>query len=335
MTFIGCYTAGAGGGGEGIVRVRWNGKTGAMGEASMVAATPSPSFLLRHPGHPVLYAVNELDDGQVSAFSVTPDGALTALGRWSSGGADPCHLGLDTAGQHLLIANYTSGTVTAHVLDESGVPTGRYHAIAHSGHSKDPERQAGPHAHMVAATPGGVLAVDLGADTVFFHPLDPATGSLGEGEVALRTPPGTGPRHLARDGSGRLHLVGELDASLGTYQPRFGGWDEQARVPTSVDESALPSEIGLSEDGRFVHVANRGPNTLATFSLAGPSPEFVGEVCTGGAWPRHFAIADGFLAVANERSNTVVSFQLDPATGLPTPTGDVLSTPSPTCVLPW
>jgi 6-phosphogluconolactonase (cycloisomerase 2 family) len=61
----------------------------------------------------------------------------------------------------------------------------------------------------------------------------------------------------------------------------------------------------------------------------------VGEVSTGGAWPRHFAIVDRFLYVANERSHTVVTFALDPATGMPVPTGDVLPTPSPTCVLPW
>jgi len=49
----------------------------------------------------------------------------------------------------------------------------------------------------------------------------------------------------------------------------------------------------------------------------------------------HFAIVDRFLYVANERSHTVVTFALDPATGMPVPTGDVLPTPSPTCVLPW
>jgi hypothetical protein len=38
--------------------------------------------------------------------------------------------------------------------------------------------------------------------------------------------------------------------------------------------------------------------------------------------------------VANERSGSVVSFALDPATGLPRPTGDVLPVSSPTCVLP-
>jgi 6-phosphogluconolactonase (cycloisomerase 2 family) len=283
----------------------------------------------------VLYAANELANGEISAFSVGADGDLTPLGTWPSGGADPCHLSLGASTGHLLIANYTSGTVAAHALDGHGVPTGQHHTVAHSGQSKDPQRQEGPHAHTVAATSDGVLAVDLGADAVFFHDLDPETGVLGEGEVVFRTRPGTGPRHLARDERGRVHLVGELDASLSTYELAPDGWHEVSRVPTSVDGSALPSEIGLSADGRFVYVANRGPDTIAAFSLASGVPDFIGEVSAGGAWPRHFAISRGFLAVANERSHTVVTFRLDPATGLPTPTGDVASTPSPTCILPW
>jgi 6-phosphogluconolactonase len=335
LAFIGCYTVGAAGDGEGVVRVQWDRRTGALTEPTLVGITPAPSFLVRHPKRDVLYAANELTEGKVSAFSVVTDGALALLGTYPSGGAEPCHLSLDTSGRHLLIANYGTGTVTAHALDDAGVPSGRSHTVAHSGRSQHPERQAGPHAHAVAAMPDGVLAVDLGVDTVFFYHLDTDTGTLGEGEVAFHTRPGTGPRHLVRDNDGRLLLVGELDASLSTYERDADGWREVARVPTSVGDGAQPSEIGLSTDGRFLYVANRGPDTIATFSLASGLPEFVGEVSTCGAWPRHFAIDGEFMAVANQRSHTVVSFHLDPSTGLPTATGDVLSTPSPACVLPW
>jgi len=58
-------------------------------------------------------------------------------------------------------------------------------------------------------------------------------------------------------------------------------------------------------------------------------------VPTGGAWPRHFALVDDYLYVANQLSHTVVVFRIDPATGIPVPTGDVLATPSPTCLLAW
>lgn len=91
LLFIGCYTPEMGGQGEGITAVRRDPDTGALTPIGVAARTPSPSFLAWHPTLPVLYAVNELPEGQVSAFAV--DGAaLTPLGSSGTGGAHPCHL---------------------------------------------------------------------------------------------------------------------------------------------------------------------------------------------------------------------------------------------------
>ena len=96
----------------------------------------------------------------------------------------------------------------------------------------------------------------------------------------------------------------------------------------------MPSEIAVSPDGRWLYVANRGPATIAVFSLADEVPSLVGEVPTGGSWPRQFVQVGPFLYVANQLSHTVAVFHVDPTTGMPSPTGDVLATPSPTCLLP-
>ena len=61
---------------------------------------------------------------------------------------------------------------------------------------------------------GGVLAVDLGTDAVYRHPVGRATGELIAGEPVSASPPGTGPRHLLLDPAGRLHVVGELSATV-------------------------------------------------------------------------------------------------------------------------
>jgi 6-phosphogluconolactonase (cycloisomerase 2 family) len=354
--FIGCYTKESGGAGDGIVRVRRDPVSGGLRSALTVGMTPSPSYLIRHPSRPVLYACNELDDGTVTAFGVSAGCELSPLGTWPTGGASPCYLSLDAGARHLLVANYGSGSVAVFRLDDRALPSSRSDLIVHSGRGPHPERQEAPHAHSVAPVEGGVLAVDLGIDTVFFYPLDPNTGLLGTGEVAFQSRPGTGPRHLARDPAGRLHLVGELDATVTTYAIGPNGWHEVSRVPTSVTAGALPSEIAVSADGRFLYVGNRVPDTISVFALApaaaasgalppasqssasqeeSPALTFVGEVSTGGIWPRHFVLDGGFLYVANERSHTVVTFRLDPDTGIPTPTADVLPTASPTCVLPW
>jgi 6-phosphogluconolactonase len=325
---IGCYTPDVGGSGVGLTLARRDPQTGALHPTGPATPTPAPSFVVRHPTHPVLYAVNELDDGQVSAFALADEGPLTPLGSWPTGGQFPCHLTLEPAGRHLLVANYGSGSVASLALDADGVPTHRAGLVEHSGTGADPQRQEGPHAHHVHASADGVLAVDLGVDRIYRYRVDPASGQLGPGEIAATLPPGTGPRHFAVAGDD-LYLVGELAGTITTF--RAGA--PVSTVASSTNSGTLPSEIGVA--GGYLYVANRGPDTLATFALTGDAPTLVAEVPTGGAWPRHFAIDGRYLYVANERSHTVVCFVLDPETGVPTPTGDVLATPSPTCVLLW
>jgi 6-phosphogluconolactonase (cycloisomerase 2 family) len=340
---IGAYTPIAGGSATGVSVAVRDPVTGALRPHGDPTPTAAPSFVARHPTRPVLYAVNELVEGMVSAFAVGPAGDLTPRGTWPTGGAEPCHLIVSPDGGQLLVANYASGSVASFVLDPDGLPSRRVDLVTHTGSGPHPQRQTSPHAHQLIAAGDRVLAVDLGADTVFGYPLDPRTGVLGEPAVVATVPPGTGPRHLAlRDGV--AYLVGELAGTVTAFSVGPDGWLELGTVPASMvdgsfggaeQRSIYPSEIVASADGRFLYVANRGADTIATFALTDKLPVFVGEVSTGGAWPRHFVLIEQFLYIANERSHTVVVFRLDPATGLPIPTGDVLPTPSPTCLLPW
>ena len=77
----------------------------------------------------------------------------------------------------------------------------------------------------------------------------------------------------------------------------------------------------MSRDGRFVYVANRGPDTVSVFAWNGESATLIAEVPTGGEWPRHLALIDDHLYVANERSHTVTVFRVDPDTGIPRAAG--------------
>lgn len=332
LVYIGCYTYGAGGEGAGITVARRDPGSGALRDARVVADLTAPSFLAHHPDHPVLYAVSEVADGQLAAFAIAADGGLTPLGSWSTGGDSPCHLSIGDG--HVYVANYGGGSIAAFTLDADGRPTGRRDLAVHTGHGPNPQRQEAPHAHMAVARDGGVLVVDLGLDVVLDYPLDPATGALGQAAAVAAPRAGAGPRHMVRDHVGLYHVVTELDAGLVTYEVTGGEWREIGRAAASVEAiPAQPSEIALSPDGRFLYIGNRGPDTLAVFSLESGLPKRVGEVASGGAWPRHFSLIEDLLYVANERSNTVVAFRCDPATGLPEPTGDVLPTASPTCVL--
>jgi 6-phosphogluconolactonase (cycloisomerase 2 family) len=181
-----------------------------------------------------------------------------------------------------------------------------------------------------------VFVVDLGIDSIIRYRLDPASGKLTGGEVAATLPPGTGPRHLAAAPSGVVYLVGELSGTVTALRPGLERWEEIGSVRTSAapPDSTHSAHIAASPDGRWLYVGNRGPATTSVFSLRGEVPTLVGEVPTGGSWPRHFVLVEPFLYVANQHSDTVVVLHVDPATGMPSPTGDVLATPSPTCLLP-
>lgn len=338
--FVGCYTGESAGEGEGIALLRRDRATGALTRLGVVARTPSPSFLAAHPDLPVLYAVNELDTGTVSAFSVAHDGALTPLAVRETGGQFPCHLAVSSSGRHLVTANYGSGSVAVFPLDADGAPGEHSDLLQLHGQGPDADRQDGPHAHLVAPDPYGadVLVTDLGADRVARLRLDPVAGRLTAAEDAVVAAPGTGPRHLVRSPDGALLLVGELAANLSWYRPdpSDGRLRAEGAVPTSTAAGpVLPSEIVMGRDGRFIQVANRGPDTVSTFAWDGETATPVAEVPTGGRWPRHIALLGEHLYVANERSHTVTTLRVDPDSGVPRPQGEPTHQPSPTCVLRW
>ncbi|MEV6490179.1 lactonase family protein [Actinoplanes sp. NPDC051633] len=337
FVYVGSYTGESGGEGEGIALLRRDRDTGDLTRLGLAARTPSPSFLARHPTLPVLYAVNELLLGAVSAFAVAPDGSLEPIATGQTGGGHPCHLALTRDGRHLLAANYSSGSVSVLPLGPDGRPGERTDLIDLDGQGPDPERQKAPHAHMVLPDDTGhVLIADLGSDRVWRARLDPLSGRLTGLTAAIVAEPGTGPRHLRPAPDGAVLLVGELSGELSWYRPGNGGLERRgARQITSTTGVNYPSELAVGRDGRFVYVANRGPDTIAIFGWDGDTASRVGEVPTGGTWPRHIALIGDHLYVANERSHSVTVLRIDPETGLPTPQGEPVQEPSPTCFLRW
>ncbi|MEV6299721.1 lactonase family protein [Actinoplanes sp. NPDC051861] len=335
--FVGCYTGDKGGEGDGIALLRRDPATGDMARLGLAARTPSPSFLAQHPTLPVLYAVNELSEGTVSAFSVAPDCSLIPLATHPTGGGDPCHLAVTPSGRHLVVANYASGSVSVHPLDAEGVPGERSDLLTLTGSGPDTERQSGAHAHQVVPEGADVLISDLGSDRVWRSRLDPVSGRLGAPEPAVEAKPGTGPRHLVRAADGALILAGELGANLTWYRAAGGPTLEQrGEVAASTASGAVyPSEVCIGRDGRFVYVANRGPDTVSAFAWDGENLAQFAEVPTGGVWPRHMTLLGDHLYVANQRSHNVTVFRVDPDTGIPTSQGEPTGEPTPTCLLRW
>lgn len=334
LLFIGCYTGGDGDG-EGIVAARRDTTSGALTPLGLAARTPSPSFLTRHPGRPLLYAVSERPDGRVNAWRVVEGDRLDPVGGAGTGGSAPCHLAVHPSGRYVVSTNYLGGSVAVNRL-EDGVPAELTHLVTHTGQGPVADRQEGPHPHMASVDPEGfhVHVVDLGADALFHYRFDADEGRLVP-TGPTRVQPGSGPRHVAGRGTFR-YLVGELDGTLTCYarDSRDEAWIVQSQVPVCGDGAeGYPSEVDVSPDGRFVYAAVRGPDRICVFATHAGTLTRVAEVPCGGEWPRHFTLVDEHLYVANQYSHNVATFRVDPRTGVPEPTGDVLETPSPSCVL--
>ncbi|GAA1819779.1 lactonase family protein [Planosporangium flavigriseum] len=330
LIYVGSYTPEVDGKGTGISV--WDAQ---LAPAAPTSALAAPSWLVAHPVAPVLYAVSELADGAVNALSVGADGALHPVSRQPSGGSDPCHLAVTADGRHLLCANYGNGTAAVFALDSDGTLGARTDLVTRHGSGPDPSRQEGPHAHQVTVTEDEVIAVDLGTDTIYGYRLG-AGGRLNPTWQA-HAGPGVGPRHLVSAPDGRRYVADELSSTVSVYEPQAdGGLRLVYRRPATLTEPAernQPSEIALSPDGRYVYVANRGNDTVATFAVDGDELRGVDETPTGGRWPRHFTLDGDLMYVANQYSDAVTVLRVDPDTGVPRATGARIDVPSPACVL--
>jgi 6-phosphogluconolactonase len=289
---------------------------------------PAASFLVAHPDAPVLYAVSEVDEGTVTALAIGSDRPPVPVSQAATGGAGPCHLAVTADGRHLLCANYDSGSVAVFALGADGALGPRTDLVQHHGSGPDPARQDGPHAHHVSVRGTRVTAVDLGTDTLYGYRLNP-DGTLSATGTVNAT---GGPRHLAAAPTGLVYVADELSSTVSVY--RDG--ERIHRRPATLVEPAgrnYPSEIALSSDGRYLRVANRGNDTIATFAVDGDGLTAVDEVASGGAWPRHFTVDGDRLLVANQYAGVVAELRIDPATGRSHPTGTACEVPAPACVL--
>ncbi|MER6925723.1 beta-propeller fold lactonase family protein, partial [Streptomyces spiralis] len=135
--YLGTYTS-VEGGGAGIGLAVYDPVTGAVTGRGTLTGVPDPSYLAVHPNGRTLYAVDERQDGGVTAVRLAD---RKALGTRSTGGAGPCHLSVHPGGRWLLSANYQSGSVAVHPIDGSGALGERTDLVTHSSPPPGPGQQ--------------------------------------------------------------------------------------------------------------------------------------------------------------------------------------------------
>lgn len=348
--YFGTYTRGTKS--QGIYRSELDLKTGKLSEPELAAGAVNPSFLAIHPNHHSLYAVTETADfqskptGAVTAFALDPKtGALKRLNTESSKGAGPCHIVVDKAGKHVLVANYGSGSAAVLPIQEGGRLGEWTGFVQHQGKSVNPQRQEGPHAHSINldAANRHAFVADLGLDRIMIYQYDPEKGTLEKNQPSWVTiEAGSGPRHFAFHPSGKYaYLINEMANTVTamSHDPSSGELEPMQTIstlPQGFQGKSYTAEVVVHPSGKFLYGSNRGQDSLAIFRI---DPQ-TGKLTAAGhqshkiKTPRNFAIdpSGQYLLAASQDGNAVVVFRVDPQSGALTPTGSVVEVPAPVCV---
>lgn len=349
LVYFGTYTQGSKS--KGIYRYWFDPASGKLTPAGAPAETENPSFLAIHPNGKLLFAVNELatyegkKSGAVSSFSIDgKSGALTPINQQPSLGAAPCHLVIDRAGTHVLLANYTGGSVAVLPFDERGRLGKASSFIQHEGMSVLP-RQKEPHAHSINLDAGGRFAVvaDLGLDKLLVYRYDAERGKLMPNDPpGTAVAPGSGPRHFAFHPAGRFaYVINEIANTVTAF--RYGAdrgvletLQTISTLPEGYEGKSYTAEVQVHPSGRFVYGSNRGHNSIAMFRVDEKTGRLtsLGQQSTGGKSPRNFGIdpSGRYLLAANQDSGNVVVFRIGGDSGKLEPAGIEIEVPKPVCV---
>jgi 6-phosphogluconolactonase len=252
---------------------------------------------------------------------------------------------VDKAGKHVLVANYTGGSVAVLPVKADGMLGEASDFVQHLGSSVDPNRQHEPHAHDVVLTPDNRFAVvaDLGLDKLLVYRFDLEKGKLLPNDPPYgRVKPGSGPRHFALHPNGRwAYLISEMGNTITAFdwdgdKGSFHELQTISTLPKDFKGENSTAELAVHPTGRYLYGSNRGHDSIAVYAIdpAKGMLTSIEDVSTLGKEPRNFALdpTGAYLFAANQNSNTVVVFRVNSRNGRLTPSGEKVEVISPVCV---
>jgi 6-phosphogluconolactonase len=335
---------------KGIYVSRFRPATGELSAPELAAESVNPSYLAIHPNQRYIYATMEdplalgnlRDKGSfVRAFAINrATGKLGLLNTVPSNGGSSCYISVDKSGKFLMIANYTTGSVTVLRVKDDGSLGEQTSFMQHTG-----QGPTGPHAHWIGVSPDNRFAVatDLGLSQLFVYRFDSVSGSLSPNDPPFVSLPNrSGPRHFAFAANGKFgYLLTEIGGSVIAFSrdPSAGVLKEIQTIsskPDGIRTQGGASELVLHPNGKFLYAGNRGSDTISVFSVDATTGTLtrIQQEPTRGIMPRGFGIdpTGSYLLAANEVTDTVILFHIDSETGLISPTRTVLKVDTPTCV---
>ena len=296
----------------------------------IISKTPAKNASFLHLADDDLYTTSELpDSGGIRKFTLT-DNKWIEKWHCASSGAGTAHLTTATGGddEYLLCANYVGHTLD--LFTTSGI---LLQSIQINGSGPFEGRQEGSHPHFVSQHEGVIYLCDLGGDKIHTYILK--GGELSEVAV-IRTPPGSGPRHLAF-GNKMIYCLCELSNEVlilnhNEIIQKFSILPHPSLATGKHADFEQPASGG--------EIALYGGNLITTSRFL-PRDTDVIQICTlkDGMYenckfydlkdraPWHFDTMDGVICIAFQWSNMVVLYNLDDMTEIRR-----LEIPSPSCV---
>jgi 6-phosphogluconolactonase len=327
---------------EGIQLLRFNSAEGTIKRVGGIAGVENPAFLTIDSERSRFYAVSEVGEGQIIAFTYDLiSGVIKEVNRQSTQGASPCHLTVDATGRWLFSVNYSSGSVCLFPIAEDGSIGPIADFKQHNGSSINLNRQQDPHPHSIFSYPqtNYLFVPDLGTDEIYIYSHDASEGKL-HLLAAAPSPAGAGPRHLDfHPTKPYVYVIQELDSTIAFYT-----FDEQTKslslqqslstLPDDFSGESYCADIHISSSGSYVYGSNRGDDSITTFRIAEDGRlEWAGSTSTKGGIPRNFVILTGgkHILAANQEGHSIIVMSLG-ADGIPAPTGAFYEMKKPVCL---
>lgn len=312
--------------------------------AGLVQGLDNPSYQCVDETQRFLYSVHG-DLQEIDAFSIHPDtGKLTLLNTIHKIGKNPVYCTLSPNQRYLYAASLQGGCIT--VLERN-----------RDGSLKE--------AKQILTFPGRTLeSVSMAHQCMFdrtgrfmFVPTQSRGSGWAQVCVCRVNPDGTlklvyscrdkaftEPRHvvispdnrfvyLADEKGDQVHIL-----TFDTEQGVLTRTNSISALPDPLQKihTAWPSAVLIDQKGSFLYLSNRTYASISVFSIDKTSGglSHVQNISTRGKTPRFicFAQNESVIAAANEDSDTIELFHVDPHTGILSCTGQSVRCASPVCI---
>jgi len=275
---------------------------------------PSLSFMCYDSNSTTLFAVEENEsDGAFHLF--TSEGGHSSVKISTSW---LCHVTYSAKHQLLIGSSYGNGEIYyQHVLN--GALRSEANALLQNLQANDrTDLVSRAHCAVLSECEDYVYSTNLGLDCLFIYKITNA--ELIE-LATVRLKSGVGPRHICLSGSFMyvtceysnevilLHLESPTIINVVAYFPA---------LPTKYSGDSCCSDLSVTQDNRFLLVANRGANLITVFNIASNGfLEAATHFSCYGDWPRYIALLndDTILGICNQRSNYLSLVAFDSTSG--------------------